>query len=325
MGTYDNTIMVIGACGFIGTHLLERLISEENNVIAFDNKSLGQFKYIKDFYTEDYFNAEVFTIDKLHQYPKIPLVFHMGMPSSYKMYTDNKHLYAYTIKDFLTVLEYCRQWDSKLVYASTASLYYGNSIPFKETMAIHPKDLYSECHYEMERLAELYSSLYDITTIGLRFFNIYGTREEHKGTNASIITQFIEQISAGIEPIVYGDGRQTRDFIYIDDVIEALMLCMKTKVKGSTVLNLGTGTNYSFNDIVDLIGESLNIEVAPVYKELTEKNYVYHSMADMELTNKVLKYKPSTSAIDGIKKIIAFGLYKGLFKDEDLFKEDDSK
>jgi UDP-glucose 4-epimerase len=173
----------------------------------------------------------------------------------------------------------------------------------------------------MERLAELYSSLYDIKTIGLRLFNVYGNREEHKGSNASIITQFIEQLSAGIEPVVYGDGRQTRDFIHVDDVVEALMLCMKTKLKGSNILNIGTGTNYSFNDIVDFIGESLNIEVTPVYQKLAEKNYVYHSMADMELTKKLLGFKSKISAIDGIKKIIAFGLYKGLFKEEGLFEQ----
>ena len=321
MGSYDKTIIVIGACGFIGSHIIERLIQTGYDVMAVDNKSTGVFKNIKDFYTEKYFDGNVFTIDKLHQYPKIPIIYHFGMPSSYKMYENNKHLYPYTIKDFLTVLEYCKQWNSKLIYASTASLYWGNSIPFKENMNLYPKDLYSECHHQMERLANLYS-LYNIDTIGLRLFNVYGKREEHKGDNASIITQFVHSVSANETPIIYGDGNQTRDFIYVDDAVDAIIKCMEPKIKGSNIFNIGSGNSYSFNEILELIANALDTEVKPVYQPQLDRNYVNHSMADLSKVNKYLNWKPKTPIENGIRNIIEDGFYKGIFKQEELLEQE---
>ena len=146
MSAYENKIVLIGSTGFIGSHVLEELRRLNYDVLLVDNNSTGRFSNIKHLYSKDDL-PELLDIDKLKFYPKIPTVIHLGTPSSYIQYETNPHLYSYTIKDFLTVLNYCKHWNSKLIYASTGSMYYGNHVPFNETMNIYPKDLYSECHF----------------------------------------------------------------------------------------------------------------------------------------------------------------------------------
>ena len=309
MGAYDNYRIVIGGLGFVGSHLVERLVNNKYDIVLFDNKSSGAYENIKDFYSGDVLDPK-----KLSWYPRIPVVFNLGIPSSYRMFNANKHLYADTIRDFVDVLEYCKHWDSKLIYTSTASLYYGNSIPFKENMNIYQKDLYSECYYNMERLASLYYSLYGVKSIGLRLFNVYGKRESCKRDNASIICQMITSVGEGNLPVIYGDGTQTRDFVYIDDVIDALMSAMNKDNINCDIYNIGSGTTYSFNEIIEILEEILDIKVESVYKKSPIDNYVEHSLADITKAKKFLNYKPKVSIEKGAKAVVEEYLYKGLFK-----------
>jgi len=314
MSVYGNKIIVTGALGYIGSHLVERLLKSSHELLLVDNSTNGSYKNIKHLYPMDQL-PEILNIDKLKAYPKIPLIFHLGSPSDYMMFENNKQLYPYTIKDFLTLLEYCRKWGTKLIYASSGSLYYGNSVPQNETMNIHPKDLYSECFYQMERLCELYST-YGVKSLGLRLFNVYGGREQYKGDNASIIYRFIMSLSNGESTVVYDDGMQTRDFIYIDDVIDALMVAKESKFS-TDVINIGTGKNYSFNDIVEKINNYMSTNLEPKYKKNTVVNYIKHSLADTEKAEKILKFKASTTIDQGIKNVIEECLYKGIFSDEE--------
>ncbi len=313
MSAYENKVIVIGATGYIGSHLVERLLKDNYEVLLVDNNSTGRYTNIKHLYPRDKI-PEVMNIDNLKAYPKIPIVFHLGTPSYYMFFEKNPHLYSYTIKDFLTILNYCKQWGSKLVYASTASMYWGNAIPFKETMNIYPKDLYSECFYQIERLCNLYST-YGVKSIGLRLFNVYGGRETFKEDNASIIHRFITSIGKNKTPILYGDGRQTRDFIYIDDVVESLMLSMKSKIS-CDVINIGSGTNYSFNEILELINTLMNVDMELVYRNNPIGNYIEHSLADISKANKLLKFTPKIDIETGIKSVIENQIYNGLFDEE---------
>jgi len=309
MGAFDNHVIISGACGFLGSHLVEELLRRKHDLILFDNKSSGAYANIKDFYTGD-----IYDLEKLSWYPRIPVVFHLGIPSSYKMFDKNKYLYSSTIRDFINVLEYCKAWNSKLIYASTASLYYGNNIPFKETMIIQPKDLYSECYYEMERLATLYNSLYGLKSIGLRLFNVYGKKEQYKEDNASIIYQITTCIGSGDKPVIYKDGSQTRDFIYIDDVIDALLLCMNSKKEG--IFNIGSGETFSFNEIIDLVNVLLDVKIEPEYKKSPIPKYVEFSLADISKARKLLGFNPKVSIEEGTKKVVEECLYKGMFKEK---------
>jgi UDP-glucose 4-epimerase len=309
MGTYDNQVIVTGSLGFIGSHLVKRLLKEKYDIILVDNQTSGVFSNVKDFY-----EGQILNVDNLKAYPKIPTIFHLGMPSCDAMFESNPSLYSYTIKDFLSVLSYCKKWGSKLVYTSSASLYWGNPVPFNENMEIHPKDLYSECSYQMERLTELYST-YGVKSVGLRIFNAYGPREEHKGNNASMVTQLAKLISMNESPILYDNGEQTRDWIHVDDVVDALMLTKYVKTN-SEIFNVGTGISHSFNEVVEMINAALDKDVKPIYKKNPVINYVNHSLADISKAKKQLGFNPKISLEDGIKKVCEEYLYKGLFVEE---------
>jgi UDP-glucose 4-epimerase len=313
MSVYENKVIVIGSNGYIGSHLVENLLKNNNEVYLVDDNSSGRFTNLKGLFPMNEI-PPVLNIDNLKAYPKIPIIYHLGTPSSYAMFDNNKHLYSYTIKDFLTVLEYCRRWGSRLIYASTASMYWGNSIPFKETMNIYPKDLYSECSYQMERLCNLYSN-FGVKSLGLRLFNVYGGRERYKGDNASLISRFVSAVSGGTIPKIYGDGRQTRDFINIKDVIDALMLSKKAKFD-CDVLNIGSGKSYTLNETIELINDLMSSDVQPEYITNPVVKYIDHSLADISMAKSVLKFNPTVKLEDGIRSVIESSIYKEIFEDE---------
>ena len=292
--------IVTGGAGFIGSHLVEELIKRGFDVIVIDDLSLG---------VENNIPKEAVFIkgssSKVQEVSgSIDGIFHLGMPSSSPMYKEDPYLVGKTINEVITIFEYARKNNCKIVYASTSSIYNGNSLPYKEDMPIHVTDYYTECRYAIERLARLYYDLYNVKSIGLRLFSVYGTREEHKGCYANVVSQFLWAMMSDQRPVIYGDGNQTRDFIYVSDVVNAFILAMEKDINYD-IFNVGTGKNYSFNEVINLLNKYLGKDIKPIYKPNPIKNYVYHTLADTTKAEKVLKFKAKVSLEEGIKKLIS--------------------
>jgi len=162
------------------------------------------------------------------------------------------------------------------------------------------KDYYTEARLAIERVAELYYQLYGIEYAGLRFFSVYGPHEKAKGPYANMISQFLWGMKAGEQPVLFGDGTQTRDFTYVKDIVDALLLTSK---KGTGIFNAGTGKAFSFNHLVDLINSCLGTDLKPIYIENRIKNYVMHTLADTTKM-KSLGFSPRYSMEDGLKEIM---------------------
>jgi len=167
-------------------------------------------------------------------------------------------------------------------------------------MRIIPSDFYTEGRYAMERIAEVYNKLYGLKCIVLRLFSVYGPREEYKGKYANLVSQFLWSINKDEQPIIFGDGTQTRDFIWVKDVVKAYLLAMEKDIDFD-VFNVGTGKNYSLNEVVEIINKTLGKNVKPKYVENPIKNYVFHTLADTTKAENVLKFKAKVSLEDGIK------------------------
>jgi len=296
-------VLVTGGCGFIGSNLVERLVEEGYSVTVFDNLSSGSKENIRglnvEFYDKPY--SHIFSL------PNFDVIFHMGIPSSSPMYKENPFLVGRAINDIISLLEYCRKKGCKIVYASSSSIYNGNKLPYREDMPIYVTDYYTECRYLIERLARLYNKLYGVKSVGMRFFSIYGPKEDYKGKYANIVTQFLWSMLRDEPPIIFGDGTQTRDFTYVTDVIEALMLAMEKNFE-CEIFNVGTGVSHSFNDVVELLNRLLEKDIKPVYKPNPIKNYVYHTLADTTKAEKVLGFKAKISLEEGTSKLIS--IYK---------------
>jgi UDP-glucose 4-epimerase len=221
------------------------------------------------------------------------------------MYKENPFLTAKAIEDMVGVLEYCRAKDCRLVYASSSSLYNGVEPPHKESARIKVADYYTEARYSMERLAELYFRLYGLRSIGLRYFSVYGEREGYKKQYANLVSQFLWAMKKGEAPLVYGDGKQTRDFIYVEDVVDANLLAAKSRVRFG-IFNVGTGRETSINDMVALLNRKLGTSIAPAYKENTISNYVARTLADTSKAEKKLGFKAKVQLEEGIGKLVEY-------------------
>lgn len=296
--------LITGGCGFIGSNIVERLVREGYKVTVFDNLTTGSLKNIEGLDVV-FFNEPYERIPALLQ--NVDIIFHLGMPSSSPMYKREPWLVGKTINEALSIFEYARKSGCKVVYASTSSLYNGNTLPFREDMPIYVTDYYTECRYAIERLAMLYNRLYGVKSVGLRLFSVYGPKEEHKGEYANIVSQFLWRIKKDEAPIIFGDGEQTRDFIHVKDVVEAFMLAVEKVLHiedfECEIFNVGTGIAHSFNDVINLLNKCLKKNVKPIYKPNPIKNYVYHTLADTTKAEKILGFKAKISLETGIKNL----------------------
>jgi UDP-glucose 4-epimerase len=291
--------IVTGGAGFIGSHLAEELIKRGFDVIIIDDLSLGIENNIPK--EAVFIKGSSSKVSEISE--RVDGIFHLGIPSSSPMYKEDPYLVGKTINEAIAIFEYARKNQCKIVYASTSSIYNRNPIPFKEDMLIHVTDYYTECRYAIERLAKLYYDIYNVKSIGLRLFSVYGPREEHKGKYANIISQFLWAMMNNQRPVIYGDGNQTRDFIYVSDVVNAFILAMFSNIDYD-IFNVGTGRNYSFNEVIKIINKYLGKDINPIYKPNPIRNYVYHTLADTTKAEKILGFKSKISLEEGIKNII---------------------
>jgi len=291
--------IVTGGAGFIGSHLAKRLVRDGHEVIIIDDLSLGKMENIPKNTTFIKSTAAELLGTIVH----VDGVFHLGIPSSSPMYRNTPGLAGRAIEEFEHVLRFCMREECKLVYASTSSVYNGNPIPWREDMPIHPTDMYTEARYCMERLAKVYYILYGVESIGLRLFSVYGPGEEHKGKYANMASQILWAIKNGKKPVIYGDGSQGRDFVYVDDAVEAFVRSMESDVK-CDIFNVGTGKMTTFREVVLIVNKVLGTFVEPVFVENPIKNYVYQTLADTEKAERILGFKAKTTLEKGIRQCL---------------------
>ncbi len=291
-------ILVTGGLGFIGSNLAERLVAEGYEVSALDNLHTGSKDNIESIKDKiKVFELNSGEIEKTGE--KYEVIFHQGIYSSSPMYKKDPHLTAKALDEWISILEYARKNDSRIIFASSSSMYNGNKTPFRENMEIKVTDFYTEARYAIERLATLYNDLYSVHSIGLRYFSCYGPHERAKQKFANLLTQFLWQMKTGERPVLFGDGTQTRDFIHVDDVVEANMLALD--FPKHDVFNVGTGKSTTLNEVIEKLNKKLGTEIEPVYRENKIKNYVAHTLADTSKAEKKLGFKAKVTLDQGIE------------------------
>jgi len=286
--------VVTGSAGFIGSTLVDRLKAEGHTIECYDNYMTGKVK-----------NRTVKSIFELTKLRHLDGIYHLGMPSSSPMYKDMPITNVVDMVHVsMAVFELARANNCPLVYASSSSVYNRNDTPFEEDMEIRVTDYYTEQRYWLERMALLYSMEYGIRTIGLRFFSVYGPRDENKGQYANIVTQFILDILEDKSPLIFGDGKQNRDFIHVDDVVESLLQAMSYQF--TDVFNVGTGVACSFNQIVERVNRHLGKDIKPTYTPNPIHNYVFDTLADTLYCRNLLGFKARIRFQEGLKEHVEY-------------------
>lgn len=295
-------IIVTGGSGFIGSNLVERLC-KDNKVHVIDNMHTGSKENLKDANKSANVILHEADVKKINSLGiNADFIFHLGMYSASPMYRKNPHLVSEVVDGMISVLEYAKEHKAQLVFASTSSIYNGINPPHKEDIVPKVTDYYTEARIATERLSELYSKLHGVNVAAMRFFSIYGRHEESKNGYANLVTQFIWEMKKGESPVIYGDGKQKRDFVYVSDVVEALI--RGTVIRGFEVINVGTGKNYTINEMVEKINSALHTNVHPKYIAMPVSNYVMETLADTTKAERLIGFKATVSLDEGIKRII---------------------
>jgi len=321
-------VCVTGGAGFIGGHIVEKLynygIGSEGveQIIIVDDLSLGPYDRVA-IWLEDNLNEDgVIFMKSIHEFVKsdykVDIIMHLGMPSSSPMYRRDPKLVGKVVNEMLMLLEYASKHNSRIVLASTSSMYNGNPLPWREDMPIHVMDYYTESRYYAERLCKLYSIMKGLEVVVLRLFSVYGPGEEHKGQYANLVSQFIWCFLNKEKPVIFGDGTQTRDFICVYDVVDAFMKAATYEFQEEPkfeVFNVGTGKETTLNDLVRILQKELDMNIEPEYVPNPITNYVYRQRASISKAWHYLKFRAKWQLKDGIRRTIEYYVSKMIMEE----------
>jgi len=287
---------VTGGHGFIGSHLVDRLLNDGHHVRVIDDHSAPENeKFYVNESSENYY-LDISKVDCFDVFENVDFVFHLAARSRIQpTISSPSECFEVNVVGTQRVLEWSRlNGVKRLIYSGTSSLYgRQNQIPFSPNMPADCLNPYSMSKWMGEQISKLYSQLYDIDTIVLRYFNVYGSREPTRGEYAPVVGLFKRQSSRGNAMTIVGDGEQRRDFTHIDDVVDANICAMNSKGIKHGIYNVGTGKNYSINQISEMIGG----KVRYTKKRLAE---VRETLADIEMTKNDLGWFPSRELEDMI-------------------------
>ncbi|MDP3697754.1 MAG: NAD-dependent epimerase/dehydratase family protein [Candidatus Taylorbacteria bacterium] len=291
-------LLVTGGAGFIGSNIVDELVSQGHRVLVIDNLSLGKKEYINKkakFYKKDIRNYK--TIKPL--FKGVDCVFHLAaQPRIQPSIINPAESFSNNVLGTFNVLLAAKENKVKKFVYSASSSAYGDqkSMPLKESMIPNPKNPYALFKYNGEEMCALFHKLYSLPTVCLRYFNVYGERQANEGAYCTVIGIFLRQKKAGQPLTIVGDGNQRRDFTYVKDVARANILAMRSKKAVGHLINIGSGRNYSVNEVAKMVDpRHVFIPPRPGEAKLT--------LADISKAKKLLGWKPKVMLEDWLAKV----------------------
>jgi UDP-glucose 4-epimerase len=305
----SDLCLVTGGAGFIGSHLVEGLTATGRRVRVLDDLSTGladNLAHIQP--TPELINGNICDADALKRAMEgVSVVFHLAALASVQLSVENppaSHRVCAT--GTLEVLDAARKADvRRVVYAGSSSAYGVGGEVQKETDPLHPLSPYAAAKLAGEMYMQAFTTSFGLETVRLRFFNVYGPRQRDDSPYSGVIAIFTGKMSAGIAPTVFGDGLQTRDFVYVSDVVQALIRASEAPAAGGQVYNVGTGRGTSVLDLVDVLNRLLGTKLSARHADLRAGD-VRHSRADISRARVDLGYEPRTTLEEGMAKTLAW-------------------
>ncbi len=300
----NKKVAVTGGLGFIGSHLVERL-NENNELVIVDDQSSGNIKNIQDldFSRIDTDFGDITRVNLERIFEDVDYVYHMAAVTSVpQSVNDPLRSNEVNITGTLKVLEAAKKCGVRKLIFSSSSAVYGEteSLPISEKNPINPLSPYAVTKATGELYCRVYSEIYDLPTIALRYFNVFGPKQDPESQYAAVIPIFIDKILKNQRPVIYGDGEQTRDFVNVKQVVDANILAAESNETGT--YNIGLGKSTTINYLFEMIKETMEKDITPVYKN-ERHGEIKHSVADISKARSI-GYLPKNDFIDELTETV---------------------
>jgi nucleoside-diphosphate-sugar epimerase len=302
--------LVTGGAGFIGSNIVEELLSRGEHIRVLDNFSTGRRQNISEFIDNDKFELLEGDLRSCHIVQEavrgIDYVLHQGaLPSVHGSVEDPITTNDVNVNGTLNILDASLNAGVKrVVYASSCSVYgNGLELPKREDMKPTPESPYALSKYTGEGYCQIFTKLYGLETVCLRYFNVFGPRQDSSSQYSAAIPKFIQLIKEGKRPVIYGDGEQSRDFIYVSNVVRAnLLACMADEAAGK-VYNIACGRRTTINRLVQRLADIFGEKIEPIYRD-PRPGDVKHSYASISRARADLGYEVSKDFDEGISAVV---------------------
>ncbi len=304
-----TTVLVTGGCGFIGSHLARNLLARGDCVRVLDSLVSGNSTNLGDELPRvEFFAGDLNDRTLLNRaLAGVEVVFHQAALASVpRSIEDPLATHAACVTGTLNLLHAARQAGvRRVVYAASSSAYGNQPTPLKSEQDLpSPLSPYAAAKLAAEHYCHAFFHSYGLETVCLRYFNVFGPRQDPNGPYAAVVPLFARKLLAGESPIIYGDGLQTRDFTYIDNVVQANLLAATVPAAAGSTFNVGSGQATSLLDMLAQLQQILGTKLPPIFAPARTGD-VRDSLADISRAREVLGYQPAVDLSEGLRRTVA--------------------
>ncbi len=302
--------LVTGGAGFIGSNLVEELLKRGNDVRVLDNFATGKRENLKDFEKDiEIIEGDIRSYHTVNQAVKgIDIILHQAaLPSVPRSINDPITTNDVNVLGTLNVLDAAKEHKVKrIVFASSSSVYGDNpELPKHEVMMPNPLSPYAVSKLAGEKYCQVFGKLYGIETVILRYFNVFGPRQDPNSQYSAVIPKFIKLMMNDQAPTIYGDGTQSRDFTYVSNVVEGNILAATKEIETGLVLNCACHGQVTLNELVEQLSKLLNKNIKPIYGE-RKPGDIKHSFANIDLIREKLDFEPLVDFKEGLRRTVDY-------------------
>ena len=304
-------VLVTGGAGFIGSHLVERLLRDGHAVRVLDNFATGRRENLLPMQADiELVEGDIQSYERVHRAVRgCEGVFHVAaLPSVPRSLQDPLTSNATNVTGTLNVLLAARdEGVGRVVFSSSSSVYGANpALPKHEALPVMPISPYAVAKLAGEGYCRSFFEVFALETVALRYFNVFGPRQDPLSQYSAVIPRFIMALEAGEAPVVHGDGEQSRDFTYVENVVEGTLLAMTAPGVGGKVFNVATGRRVALNELVERLRALTGADGVRVRHEAPRPGDVLHSHAQIERAERELGYRTTVSVEEGLRRTLSW-------------------
>jgi UDP-glucose 4-epimerase len=303
-------VLITGGAGFIGSHLTQALLTLGANVCVLDDLSGGSLENLRDIGPVQFVEGSITDADLVARTMEVcRYVFHQAALGSVPRSIEQPQRYnEINVTGTMTVLEAARRAGAqRVIFAASSSAYGDNPVPWVESMPVRPRSPYAATKVACEGILRAYAASYGLETVCLRYFNIFGPRQNPNSAYAAVIAAFAKAYLSGQQPRIFGDGTQSRDFTFVENAVNANLLAARSEAPiAGEIFNVGCGGCITLNELAAKMAELMGRrDLSPVYQD-QRKGDILHSFADLSRSQTILKYKPIVDFRAGLQQTLAW-------------------